>query len=89
MSDERQGRRMGGAELEGVAEHIGEFGSFHAPYRNAVITLIDKPSDDVPLMEMRIREGRRITILELDGETVGNLAKALQGWADNAQNKGS
>ena len=89
MSDEPQGRRMGGAELEGVGEHKGEIGSFHAPYRNAVITLIDKPSDDVPLMEMRIREGRRITIVELDGETVGNLAKALQSWADNVQNKGS
>ena len=80
---------MGGAELEGVGEHKDEFASFHAPYRNAIITLIDKPSDDVPLMEIRIREGRRITILELDGETVGNLAKALQGWADNEQNKGS
>ncbi len=87
MSDERAGRRMGGAELEGVGEHKEEFASFHAPYRNAVITLIDKPSDDVPLMQMRIREGRRITILELDGETVGNLAKALQGWADKVQNK--
>ena len=89
MSDEPKGRRMGGAELEGVEKHQDEFASFHAPYRNATISLIDKPSDEVPLMEMRIREGRRITILELDGETVGNLAKALQGWADNAQNKGS
>ncbi len=89
MSDEQAGRRMGGAELEGVGEHKDEFASFHAPYRNAVITLIDKPSDEVPLMQMRIREGRRITILELDGETVENLAKALQGWADKVQNEGS
>ena len=89
MSDEQKGRRMGGAQLEGVGEHKDEFASFHAPYRNAVITLIDKPSDEVPLMEMRIREGRRITILELDGETVGNLAKALQGWSGKVQNKGS
>ncbi len=80
---------MGGAELTGVEGHKDEFASFHAPYRNAVISLIDKPSDEVPLLEMRIREGRRITILELDGETVANLAKSLQGWADNAQNKGS
>ncbi|MCP4933614.1 MAG: hypothetical protein GY927_05275 [bacterium] len=89
MSDERAGRRMGGAELEGVGEHKDEFASFHAPYRNAVITLIDKPSDDVPLMEMRIREGRRITVLELDSDTAENLAKTLQCWADKVQNKGA
>ena len=83
MSDEQQGRRMGGAELEGVAEHKDEFARLKAPYRNAEIALINKPSDDVPLMEMRIREGRRITIVELDAETVANFAKALQGWADN------
>ena len=68
---------MGGAELEGVSEHKDEFARLRAPYRNAEITLIDKPSDDVPLMEMRIREGRRITIVELDAQTVDQFAKAL------------
>ena len=71
--------------LPGVGEHKDEFGRFRAPYRNAEITLINKPSDDVPLMELRIREGRRITIVELDTETVSDLAKALQGWADSAK----
>lgn len=71
--------------LPGVAEHKDQFASFRAPYRNAEITLINKPSDDVPLMELRIREGRRITIVELDAETVGDFAKALQGWADSAK----
>ena len=78
------GRRMGGNELEGVEPHKDEIANFHAPYRNAVISLINKPSDDVQLLEMRIREGRRITIIELDCDTVNNLAKALQGWADKA-----
>ncbi len=71
-------------ELPGVEKHKDEFGSFHAPYRNAVISLIDKPSLDVELMELRIREGRRITIVELDRNTVHELAKALKGWADKA-----
>jgi len=75
-------RRLGGEELSGVDAHEDQFASVHAPYRNAVIALIDKPSKDVPLMELRIREGRRITIVELDRDTVGTLAKALQGWAD-------
>ena len=47
------------------------------------VTLIDKPSDEVPLMELRIREGRRITIVELDAKTGWrNLARPLQEWAD-------
>jgi hypothetical protein len=69
-------------EHKEIAKHENEFARFRAPYKNAQITLIDHPSPDVPLMELRIREGRRITIVELDGETVGNLAKAIQGWAD-------
>lgn len=78
-------RRMGGAELEGVSEHPDEFARFKAPYRNAEITLIDKPSDEVPLMEMRIREGRRITIVELDAETAGEFSLALRGWANHVK----
>ena len=80
MSDE--GRFLGGEALPGAPEHQDEFAHFSAPYRNAQITLIDKPSDEVPLMELRIREGRRITIVELDAKTVGELGKALQEWAD-------
>jgi len=80
MSEE--GRFLGGEALPGVAEQEGEIARFSAPYRNAQITLIDKPSDEVPLMELRIREGRRITIVELDAKTVDNLGKALCKWAD-------
>lgn len=76
-------------ERPGVKEHKDEFARFRAPYRNAEITLIEKPSPDVPLMELRIREGRRITIVELDRETVANLAKALQSWADRDENEGA
>ena len=36
-------------------------------------------------MELRIREGRRITIVELDAKTVGDLGKALQEWADKSK----
>ncbi|MCF6198984.1 MAG: hypothetical protein L3J67_06220 [Hyphomicrobiaceae bacterium] len=80
MSDE--GRFLGGEALPGVAPQEGEFAHFSAPYRNAQITLIDKPSSEVPLMELRIREGRRITIVDLDAKTVGDLGKALSEWAD-------
>ena len=76
------GRVLGGEELAGTNVHPDEFGRFHAPYRNVEITLIDKPSDEVPLMELRIREGRRITMVELDQKTVADLATSLQDWAN-------
>ena len=79
MADNR--RTLGGEELAGTSVHKDEFGRFHAPYRNVEITLVDKPSNEVPLMELRIREGRRITIVELDAVTVNDLGKALQDWA--------
>ena len=40
-------------------------------------------------MELRIREGRRITTVELDQDTVRNFADALQGWAQKPGNEGS
>ncbi len=76
-------RRMGGPELEGVSQHKDAFARVRAPYRNAEISLIDKPDSEVPLMELRIREGRRITLVELDAETVAELAAALRSWADD------
>ena len=72
-----------------VDEHKDEFARFRAPFRNAEITLIDKPSEDISMMELRIREGRRITTVELDQETVGNLARAMQSWAQKTGNEGS
>jgi len=83
MTDDR--RTIGGEALPGTAPQDGEFARFSAPYRNAQITLIDKPSSQVPLMELRIREGRRITIVELDAQTVDDLGKALQQWAKKSK----
>lgn len=36
------------------------------------------------MMRVRIREGRRITDLELSTETARHLAEALTAWADSA-----
>jgi hypothetical protein len=64
-----------------VDQHKHEIARLHAPLRKAEITLIDRPSDDLPLVELRIREGRRITTLELDRDTARQLAQALENWA--------
>ena len=73
----------------GTKEHEEEFARFYAPYRNAEITLLELPFDEVPLLQLRIREGRRITIVDLDRKTVGDLATALQKWADKPESEKS
>lgn len=36
----------------------------------------------MPMLRLRIREGKRFTILDFDPLTAGQLAAALQRWAD-------
>ena len=69
----------------GIARLEGEIARFYAPFRNVEICLIDKPEEGLPLIELRIREGRRITQFELDGETAAKLGQALEQWAGRAE----
>jgi hypothetical protein len=73
-----------GAPRRGVARLEGEFARLYAPYRNAEICLIDKPSPDIHLFELRIREGRRITQVELGPDAALELSKALAQWVAQA-----
>jgi len=71
----------------GVAAHQDELARARAPYRNAEITLIDRPSEDVALIELRIREGRRITTVELDAAGARLLGESFVKWAKTHQQK--
>ncbi len=61
--------------------------TFLTPFRRQEITLRERDdplTGDVRLLEMRIREGRRFTLLELDAATAQALAEALAQWAKDA-----
>ncbi len=73
----------------GTGRHEGEFFRIHAPYRNAEICLIEKPDDAVSLMELRIREGRRITLVDLDRGSVEKLARAMLDWVAPSAGSGN
>jgi hypothetical protein len=66
----------------GVPRLEGEFARLYAPYRNAEICLLDKPESDIPLFELRIREGMRITQVELGPDAALELSRALKRWLD-------
>jgi hypothetical protein len=43
---------------------------------------IDFESGGVPLLRVRIREGRRFTIFDVDAATAAAWAQAMQAWSD-------
>jgi hypothetical protein len=61
-----------------------ELVKLRAPLRNAEISLIDRGGDEVRLVELRIREGKRITTIELDPGTAKRLATTLTAWAERS-----
>ncbi|HEY0665687.1 MAG TPA: hypothetical protein VGD24_06455 [Gallionella sp.] len=43
---------------------------------------IDHAENGMSLMRIRIREGKRFTIFDIDPQTARQWAAAMQGWAD-------
>jgi hypothetical protein len=63
---------------------ISELAKFKVPLGNQEIELqqIDHVEGGMSLMRIRIREGKRFTIFDIDPETAQHWAKAMQSWAD-------
>jgi len=63
---------------------IIELTKFKVPLGNQEIELqqIDHVEGGMSLMRIRIREGKRFTIFDIDPATAQNWAVAMQQWAD-------
>ena len=63
---------------------IIELTKFKVPLGNQEIELqqIDHVEGGMSLMRIRIREGKRFTIFDIDPATAQNWAVAMQRWAD-------
>jgi hypothetical protein len=61
-----------------------ELAKFKVPLGNQEIDLqqIDHVEGGMSLMRIRIREGKRFTIFDIDPDTAINWAEAMQRWAD-------
>ncbi len=65
-----------------------ELAHYTTPFKRQDMVLSSISHDNgLNLVEIKIREGRRFTMLELDAELAGQMAQALQEWAD--KNKSS
>ena len=66
---------------------ISELTRFRVPLGNQEIELqqIDHAEGGMSLLRIRIREGRRFTIFDIDPGTAQQWAAAMQSWADSQQ----
>jgi hypothetical protein len=52
-----------------------------APYRREVVVQEARYASGMRLLRLRIREGHRFTLLDLDAPTATLLADTMRGWA--------
>ncbi len=66
---------------------ISELTKFKVPLGNQEIELqqIDHVEGGMSLMRIRIREGKRFTIFDIDPDTATHWATAMQNWANSQQ----
>lgn len=62
-------------------ETVTRLDKFEAPYGREIELQDVLYESGLRLMRVRIREGRRFTILDLDGETASQLGSAMERWA--------
>lgn len=62
---------------------ITELSKIQVPLGGQQIELqqIDHAEDGMSMMRVRIREGKRFTIFDIDAVTAAQLANAIQQWA--------
>lgn len=63
--------------------HISELDKFRIPLGNQQVELqqIDHADGGMSLLRIRIREGRRFTIFDIDPASAQRWAEVMQGWA--------
>lgn len=72
-----------------IDKQVKELESFKVPLRNVEIKLEDvRYEGGMAMLQLKIREGRRFTVLELDEETARHWGQAMAAWADTATNDG-
>lgn len=55
-----------------------------APYRREVLLQDVRHASGMRLLRLRIREGRRFTIMDIDGATASAWGNAMLAWARDA-----
>lgn len=63
---------------------LGEIDAFDAPWGKKVVIQKVEYEGGLVLLRVRIKEGSRFTLLDLDPESAKRLGQGLLAWADAA-----
>jgi hypothetical protein len=61
---------------------LGDLDAFDAPWGKKVTVQKVEYEGGLVLLRVRIKEGSRFTLLDLDAESAKRLAKSLTAWAE-------
>lgn len=64
--------------------NVTEIGRIEAPFRREIVLQNVAHESGMQLLRVRIREGNRFTILDIDVETAERLAGAMLTWSRQA-----
>lgn len=64
---------------------LGDLDSFDAPWGKKVVIQKVEYEGGMVMLRVRIKEGSRFTLLDLDGESAQRLARGLNAWADQSK----
>ncbi len=64
-----------------TGERVEEIERFDAPWGKQVVLQRVAYASGMELLRMRIREGRRFTIVDLDADTAAHWGRAMTAWA--------
>ena len=65
-------------------ETVAELRKITAPYGRDIGLYTVEHESGLSLLRIRIREGNRFTILDIDRDTATQLAAAMSAWANSA-----
>ncbi len=71
--------------MSGPGETVTRLERFQAPYGREVELQEVLFEGGMKLLRLRIREGKRFTIMDLDPETAAHWARVMGGWASHNQ----
>ena len=67
---------------------LGELDAFDAPWGKKIVVQKVEYEGGLVLLRVRIKEGSRFTLLDLDPESAKRLGQGLLAWADAAGEQG-
>jgi len=65
----------------GTSETVAEIEQFHAPYGREIRLHDVSYETGLKLLRITIKEGRRITVIEIDAETAAHWSRSMADWA--------